>query len=124
MSRILIVDDDEMQLAALRTTLASEGHIVSTTADGPQGIMIYKEQHPDLVLLDIGLPTMSGIEVLKEIKRHDETAKVIVVTGYGSIESAVLAIRSGASDYLQKPYDVKVLLKKIDTALNLSRSEN
>lgn len=121
MHRILIIDDDEMQLVALRTTLTAEGYAVYTTADGPQGILIYKEQKPDLILLDIGLPTMSGIDVLRELKTIDQNVRVIVVTGYGSVESAVSAIRSGACDYLQKPYDVDVLLKKIENALNLSR---
>lgn len=121
MHKILIVDDDEMQLVALRTTLASEGYTVYSTADGPQGITIFRDQRPDLVLLDIGLPSMSGIEVLEELRRIDAQAKVIVITGYGSVESAVLAIRSGACDYLQKPYDVDVLLKKIENALNFMK---
>ena len=124
MHRILIVDDDEMQLVALRITLLSEGYTVYSTADGPQGIIIYKEQRPDLVLLDIGLPTMSGIEVLEELRRLDQNVKVIVITGYGSVESAVLAIRSGACDYLQKPYEVNVLLRKIESALDFSKSSN
>jgi len=117
MNNILIIEDDEMQLVALRTTLSMEGYKVYSTADGPQGILIYREKRPDLVLLDIGLPSMSGIEVMEEILQIDRSARVIVITGYGSIESAVLAIRAGALDFVQKPYEVSVLLKKISVAL-------
>jgi DNA-binding response OmpR family regulator len=119
MPKILIVEDDEMQLKILSVTLVEEGYDLFTTADGPQGISIYKNQQPDLVLLDIGLPSMSGIEVLREIKKINNKAKVIVVTGYGSVESAVAAIRFGAWDYVQKPFDVRMLLKKIESALHV-----
>ncbi len=119
MRRILIIDDDEVQLRLQRILLMEEGYTVHTTADGPQGIAIYKKHKFDLVLLDLGLPSMSGIEVLKEIRRVDGKAKVIVVTGYPSVESTVLAMRSGAYDYVQKPVNVEALLKKISTALNI-----
>jgi DNA-binding response OmpR family regulator len=90
---------------------------VHSTADGPQGITIFKNNPVDLVLLDLGLPSMSGIEVLKELRRHDPKARVIVVTGYPSVESIVVAMQNGAWDYMQKPIDVQVLLKKISSAL-------
>jgi|WetSurMetagenome_2_1015567.scaffolds.fasta_scaffold186685_2 DNA-binding NtrC family response regulator len=115
---VLVIEDDEMQIVALRTTLALEGYTVYTTADGPQGITIFSSKRPDLVLLDIGLPSMSGIAVLEEIRRIDPAARIIVITGYASVESAVQAIQSGAVDFLQKPYEVEVLLRKISTALS------
>jgi DNA-binding NtrC family response regulator len=122
MHKILIIDDDEMQLRLQRILLVDEGYSVHTTADGPQGITIFKKHKFDLVLLDLGLPSMSGIEVLKELRRLDAKAKVIVVTGYPSVESTVLAMRAGAYDYIQKPVDVKLLLKKISTALSTVES--
>lgn len=118
MRKILIIDDDEVQLMLQHSLLAHEGYTVYTTADGPQGITLFRAHHPDLVLLDIGLPSLSGIEVLKEIRRIDEKAKVIVITGYASVESAVLALRSGALDYVRKPYDVKALVRKISQVLS------
>jgi DNA-binding NtrC family response regulator len=118
MYKILIIDDDEVLLRMLSITLAEEGYSVLTTADGPQGITLYKEHRPALVLLDLGLPSMNGIEVLKEIRRFDNKAKVIVVTGYGSVESAVGAIRHGAWDYVQKPVETDILLRKMETALS------
>ena len=118
MNRILIIEDDEVQLRLERIILQEEGYTVHSTADGPQGITIFKKNPIDLVLLDLGLPSMSGIEVLKELRRYNPKAKIIVVTGYPSIESTVVAMQNGAWDYMQKPVDVKVLLKKISTALS------
>ena len=117
MRKILIIDDDEVQLMLQRSILVKEGYSVYTTADGPQGITLFRAHRPDLVLLDIGLPSLSGIEVLKEIRRLDDRAKVIVITGYASVESAVLALRSGAADYVRKPYDVQSLVAKIGNVL-------
>jgi DNA-binding response OmpR family regulator len=116
--KILVIDDDEVLLRLLSINLGEAGYSVLTTADGPRGIALYKEQMPSLVLLDLGLPTMSGVEVLKEIRALDSKAKVIVVTGYGSVESAVIAIRFGACDYVQKPFDMDVLSRKMETALS------
>ncbi len=121
MPKILIIDDDEMQLQLQRTFLTDLGYTVFSTADGPQGILLYKTHHPDLVLLDIGLPSVSGIEVLKEIRQLDQRAKIIVITGYASVESAVLAIREGAWDYVKKPFDINALVKKIESALSMVR---
>ncbi len=118
MNKILIIDDDEVQLQLQRSILMEEGYSVYSTADGPQGITIFKKHKFDLVLLDLGLPSMSGIEVLKELRKLDSKAKIIVVTGYPSVESTVLAMRSGAYDYIQKPVDVESLLKKISIALS------
>mgnify|MGYP001579050198 FL=1 len=119
MPKILLIDDDEVQLRLQQSILAGQGYAIYSTADGPQGILLYKTHHPDLVLLDIGLPTISGIEVLKQIRQIDPKAKIIVITGYASVESAVLAIREGAWDYVRKPYDVNALLKKIESALSV-----
>jgi DNA-binding NtrC family response regulator len=117
MHKILLIDDDEVQLRLQRIILTREGYTVFTTADGPQGITIFKKNHLDLVLLDLGLPSMSGIEVLKEIRRIDPRAKVIVVTGYPSVESTVLAMQCGAWDYIQKPVNADQLLRKINSAI-------
>lgn len=121
MPKILIIDDDEVQLSLQQSILSGQGYSLFSTADGPQGIMLYRTHHPDLVLLDIGLPSISGIEVLRQIRQIDWKAKVIVITGYASVESAVVAIREGAYDYVRKPYDINVLLKKVESALSMVR---
>lgn len=117
---ILLIDDDEMQLEAMRTLLSDSGYHVYATADGPQGIELYKGHRPDVVLLDLGLPSMSGLEVLKKIREFDQAAKVIVVTGYGSVESAVLVLRHGALDYFEKSGKTSLLLEKIQSAFKLT----
>jgi DNA-binding response OmpR family regulator len=117
MHTILIIEDDELQIALLRHFLIDEGFTVYATADGPQGITIFENQEIDLVLLDIGIPSMSGLEVLQEIRKIKCDAKVIVITGYPSVESSVQAIKYGASEYLQKPIELKILLEKIKNTL-------
>lgn len=117
MQKVLLIDDDELVLMMMRNALESEGYEVLSTADGPQGIAIYKEQRPEIVLLDIGLPSMSGLDVLKEIRSFDSKARVIVVSGYGASQSVSLAVRYGAWDFVEKTMELEILLKKIREAL-------
>jgi len=118
MSKVLVIDDDEMLLSLMQNILQGEGYTILSTADGPRGIAIYKEERPDIVLLDLGLPSMNGLEVLRRIRSFDEKAKVIVVTGYGSAESVEVAYRSGAWDFVQKPFNNADVLKLIKTAID------
>jgi len=120
MQKVLLIDDDEMVLMTMRNALEDEGFQVFSTADAPQGITIYKEQRPNLVLLDIGLPSMSGLEVLKEIRTFDSKARVIVFSGYGASDSASLAVRYGAWDFVEKPIPLGELVKKIRAALQVA----
>ena len=117
MKKILIVDDDEMVLALTQSVLVGQGYSTLLTADGPQGITIYKEQRPDLVLLDLGLPSMNGLEVLRKIRSFDPQARVIVITGYASQESEQVALQYGAYDFVRKPVDFTDFLKRIQAAL-------
>ncbi len=117
MGNILVIDDDEIFLAVLTRALQLAGHVVSVTADGPRAIAMFQETRPEIVLLDIGLPSMSGIDVLRAIRDIDAHARVIVVTGYGSSEVRNAAVRYGASDFLLKPIDPELLLDRIRLAL-------
>lgn len=117
MNKALVIDDDEMDLELLRLLLTKEGYEVLSTADGPQGIMLYKTHRPAFVFLDLGLPSLNGIEVLKEIRSFDERAKVILITGYGSVESAVAAMKHGALDFVEKTWDAAEMLHKIQSIL-------
>jgi DNA-binding NtrC family response regulator len=121
MQRILLIDDDELILMMMRNALENEGYQVFSTADGPQGITIYKEHEPDLVLLDIGLPSMSGLDVLKELRSFDSKARVIIISGYGASESVSSAIRYGAWDFVEKSIPLQELMKKIREALHFVR---
>lgn len=118
MARILVIDDDEQLLLLVRQALQREGYEVLSTADGPQGIEIFKRERPDLVLLDIGLPTMDGIEVLKAIRSTDAQAKVIVFTAYASEWTSSEAFAHGACDFIEKPVKPTHLFERIQTALN------
>jgi CheY-like chemotaxis protein len=117
MHKILIIDDDEMVLALTQSVLVGQGYATLSTADGPQGITIYKEQRPDLVLLDLGLPSMNGLEVLRKIRTFDPKARVIVITGYASQESEEVAVQYGACDFVRKPVDFTDFLRRIQAVL-------
>jgi len=117
MPKVLVIDDDELLLSLMQNILQGEGYSILSTADGPRGIAIYKEERPDVVLLDLGLPSMNGLEVLRKIRSLDENAKVIVVTGHGSAESVEVAYRSGAWDFVQKPFNNTDFLKLIKNAI-------
>jgi DNA-binding NtrC family response regulator len=114
---VLLIDDDEMILLLARAVLEEGGFHVITTADGPQGIDIYKVRRPDLVFLDLGLPSLDGMTVLSKIREFDPDAKVIMMTGYGSSKSAEDALRRGAVKFLTKPFTPAVLLEQARLAV-------
>ncbi|TAK66367.1 MAG: response regulator [Bacteroidetes bacterium] len=117
MKEVLVIDDDELDLELLRIVLTKEHYIVYSTADGPQGILLYQHHKPSLVFLDLGLPSMSGIDVLREIRLYDSSANVVLITGYASTESAASAGKLGAIDYIEKSWDVEVMVKRIKECL-------
>jgi len=115
MASILIIEDKESMRKMLSKTLESEGYEVEAFGDGPAAIDKVKEKKFDLVLTDLKLPNSDGIEVLKNIKEIDPDISVIVMTAFGTIETAVDAMKLGAFDFLTKPFDTEhmaVLVKK------------
>jgi DNA-binding NtrC family response regulator len=117
MKKILIIDDDHMMLNALTTLLETEDYSTATAMDGETGIRMYREQQPDAVLLDLRLPTTNGIEVLKEIRRMNGRAKVIIITGYPSPEVREEAMANGAFYFYEKSKDVGELLQAVQKAI-------
>ncbi|MCG2675775.1 sigma-54 dependent transcriptional regulator, partial [bacterium] len=112
--KILVVDDEPETGWLFSKILGEEGYKVLAARTGQEGITKIKEELPDLVFLDIRLPGMDGIEVLKEIRRFDNSLLVIMLTGYESVRTAVAAMKLGAYDYLSKPIDnekIKILIK-------------
>ena len=103
MSKLLVIDDERPILDILEMSLAGEGYEVMTAENGQQGLKIFEEFGPKLVLTDIKMPGIDGIEVLKRIKAIDKEAEIIVITGHGDIENAIEALKHGASDFINKP---------------------
>ncbi|MEI7590172.1 MAG: sigma-54 dependent transcriptional regulator [Deltaproteobacteria bacterium] len=107
---ILVVEDGKSQRKMLKEFLAKEGHLVADAEDGQSAIAIATAQHFDLVFLDYKMPGMNGMEVLKTIKAINSEIDVVITTAYGTIETAVEAMKAGALDYLTKPIDFEELL--------------
>ena len=116
MRKLLIIDDERPILEMLEISLASEGYDVFTAESGKAGLEIFGRENPKLILTDIKMPGMDGVEVLKRIKEKDSEAEVIVITGHGDMDSAVAALRCGASDFLTKPIKDEVLMLVLERA--------
>src|SRR4030066_1746045 len=121
MQMILVVEDKESMAQMLRETLESEGYSVVIARDGQEGIRQVRENRFDLVLTDLKLPKKDGIEVLKSSKTENPLAPVIVMTAFGTIETAVAAMKDGAFDFITKPFDTDHLLLLMKRALETQR---
>ncbi len=117
MARILVVDDEEGIRKILRQVLEYEGHDVRTASGGGEAFAIYPEFRPELTFLDVKMARMDGLEVLDRLRATDPAALVVMISGHGSIETAVEATRRGAYDFLEKPLDTDRLLLTIRNAL-------
>ena len=129
-ARILVVDDDQDILSALKKRLIWMGHEVLTAEDGEQALRLATEESPDLMLLDIALPVLSGLDILKKLaeKRSgispQSVPEVIVITAFGTIDRAVEAIRLGACDFLTKPFEpghLSIVIEKAMAQMALTR---
>ena len=120
--KILAVDDENDVLLVIKTALQSEGFDVTAAADGPEALQRLKDDKPDLILLDVMMPGMTGFEVLDKIRANAETAKIPVIMLTGISERAKIrdAISSGADFYIVKPFEFHDLLSKVNMALNPS----
>jgi len=120
--KILVVDDEINILQTLTDLLSSSGYEVVTAMDGKAGIEMAKKAKPDLVLLDIMMPKVSGIELLKQVKSKTKHAHIpiIVLSAKSNIETIEEAMKNYADKYITKPYDPKDLLTSIQTALDRS----
>ncbi len=115
---ILVVDDEKNQREILETILSGEGYDVTTASSGEAAMKFVESRRFDLVLTDLKMTGMSGLDLLKELTNYDKSIIVILLTAHGSVDSAVDALRLGAFDYLQKPYDSEKLLDTVSRALN------
>ncbi len=117
LNKILIVDDQSSVCYSLKRVLENNGYNVKTTTNGYEAIKLIKEYNPDIVLLDIRMPEIDGLEALKKIKKIYTKVQVIIMTAYSTTEKAIEAMKLGAFDYLVKPFDNDKLLELIDSAI-------
>jgi DNA-binding NtrC family response regulator len=121
MSTILVIDDKDSMREMLTASLTSEGYDVEVAGSGDIGIAKSKEKHFDVILTDLKMPDISGMDVLTQVKENDPETAVIVMTAYGTIETAVEAMKRGAFDFLQKPFDIDHLQMLVERALENQR---
>ncbi len=114
-ANILIIDDEETMRDSCRQTLSRDGNRIEVAESGSKGLSLLEAESFDLVILDLKMPGLSGMEVLKKIKQDDPEAMVVVITGYATIESAVEAMKNGAYDFIPKPFtpeSLRVIVKR------------
>lgn len=121
MESILVVEDKESMAQMLKDTLESEGYKIISAKDSAEGIRYLKESRIDLVLTDLKLPGKNGLEILRTSKEENQLVPVIVMTAFGSVETAVEAMKEGAFDFITKPFDTDHLLMLIRRALDTQR---
>ncbi|MFN3481072.1 MAG: response regulator [Thermodesulfovibrionales bacterium] len=108
--RILVADDDEIALDVVSSLLSKEGYPVLTAKDGLEAIATLRKEHISLVISDLRMPGADGIEVLRQAMRIDPDMAVVILTAYGTLDSALEAMEEGAFDYLTKPFKVQEIL--------------
>jgi two-component system nitrogen regulation response regulator NtrX len=118
MANILIIDDEKAIRYALREILEHEGHKVDEAEDGATGLDKARKGRFDLVMCDIKMPRMDGLEVLEKLQAHDTDVPVVMISGHGTIDTAVDALKKGAFDYIQKPPDINRILVSVRNALD------
>lgn len=119
--RVLLIEDDPAIVAGLELTLSLEGYEVLTAADGESGFRRALEERPDLVLLDVMLPGINGLEVLRRLREVDADVPVLILTARGEEGDRVLGLQLGADDYISKPFHLPELRARINAALRRQR---
>lgn len=125
--KILVIDDEQPTLRMFTLMLSAYGYEILTAENGHEGVEIFRQERPGLVLTDIKMPVMDGIEALKEIKKIDPHAEVIVITGHGDMDLAIQALNLDATDFINKPLQREALeqaLKRAAERLAIARNED
>lgn len=121
MASILIVDDDSQLRNSFGKLLGQEGYDIRTASSGEGGVQMVREKLPDLVIMDVRMPGMDGLEAFDLIRQHDQRVPVIIMTAYGTTDTAIRATKMGAFDYILKPFDIPEMLTLIEQALEAGR---
>jgi len=118
--KALVIDDEQIVLDSVGTLLRDEGFDVDVCLSGRKGLDWAIERKYDVILTDIRMPDIGGIRVLRDIKRIHPSLPVIMITGYASVDSAVQAMKLGAADYIEKPFEPEQLIDSVNRALGVS----
>jgi DNA-binding response OmpR family regulator len=120
--KILVIEDDPSILRGLQLNLGMEGYLVRSAIDGETGLRLAKTERPDLVLVDVMLPRLGGLEVVREIRQDDPELPVLILSAKGQEGDKVAGLQLGADDYMVKPFGLKELLARIDALLRRRRA--
>ena len=123
-ARILVIDDEEIVHASLTKILTRAGHEIQSVYSAKDGLEQLNQSHLDLIIVDLMMPVMNGIQFLEELSNRNSRLPVLMVTGYPTITTAVQALRLGAMDYIAKPFTRKELLGPVHRALSLPEDES
>ena len=118
MKKILVVDDEKPISDIIKFNLTKEGYDVHTAYDGEEALKQVEEVSPDLIILDLMLPKMDGLEALQLIKKSDDHVKAIMITAAGQKEKMIQAIKYGAAEFISKPYEPDEVKEVVDKVLN------
>ena len=124
MTRVLVVDDEPQIRRALRTSLEAHGYDVATVGTGGEGVVASAEGAPDLVLLDLGLPDLDGVEVCRRLRAQRPDLTIVIVTARGEEMDVVAGLDAGADDYLVKPFRLSELLARVRAHLRRATTAN
>ncbi len=119
--KILIVDDKPSNVKILGQELADRGYAIETATDGREALRKVESTRPDLIILDFMMPQMSGLEVLKELRKGENDTPVVMITAYGTIDRAVEAIKEGAYDFITRPFEPDHIVLVVQKALERQR---
>jgi len=122
--KLLVIDDELDIREGLQTLLELEGYSVDLAQNGTEGLQKLDSHGYDLVLLDLMMPDISGMDVLSEVRKKDRDTPIFMITAYGSVEAAVHALKLGANDYFSKPWDNEKLVIEIDRMIARHRLES
>jgi len=115
--KVLIIDDENIVRVSCERTLSPEGYEVRLAQNGLDGLKMLEQEGFDIVLTDLKMPDMDGIEILRKVKEGWPSTEVIIITGYQTVDTAVKAIKFGAYNYIEKPFTPDTLLSAVDEAL-------
>lgn len=120
---LLIIDDDPAACRIFKKIIVKEGYHVLTATDASRGLRLIKEKSPEIVFLDIKMPRIDGIELLRRIRKINKEVIVIMLTGFATLDTARKAMELGAHDYVTKPFDLEAIKASIRDALEVNASD-